>query len=233
MSAGTSAGTLKGELVRSFFLFKSFPYAMLKRHWGRGLGMPDGPGGKAYYLARLIAAQTILGGLALGIQDILAGRDPRNLNPFEGEHGARNLVSAFLKGGALGLYGDFLFSETSAAGRSPLASMAGPVASKAEGLLALTQGNAVQAMLGKETNIGREMVREVQGLTPGLTMWYTRAAFDRLIFNELVEYFSPGYLSQQQARQFRERGTTYWMGPTQGFDDARAPRINKAIGASQ
>lgn len=224
------AGTGWGELKRSIFLFKSFPHAMLKRHIERGLFAYEGAAGKAGYLASLIALQTIFGAIAMEVNDIVSGRDPRNLNPFE-KHGARNLLAALLKGGALGIYGDFLFNEASANGRSMVETMAGPVASTLGGIDAATRGNLIQFMRGDETNAGAELTRVARGLIPGTNLWYAKAALDHLIFQRLQENFSPGYLATMRAKAQREFGTTWWWAPGQSIDQARAPNVANIVGA--
>jgi hypothetical protein len=164
------------------------------------------------------------------INDVLSGRDPRNLNPFE-KHGVRNLVSAVLKGGALGIYGDFLFNEASANGRSMVETMAGPVAGALAGIDAATRGNLIQFLRGDETNAGAELTRVARGLTPGANLWYAKAALDHLIFQNLQEYFSPGYLARTRAKAQREFGTTWWWAPGQDLDRARAPNVANIVGA--
>ena len=228
--ATTQAGTWQGELLRSVFLFKSFPHAMLKRHIERGLEAYDGAGGKAGYLAALLALQTVMGAVAMEINDIISGRDPRNLNPFE-KHGVKNLLAAVLKGGALGIYGDFLFNEASANGRSMVETMAGPVATTLGGIDAATRGNLIQFLRGDETNAGAELTRVVRGLIPGANLWYAKAALDHLIFQNLQENFSPGYLARMRQKAQREHGTTWWWAPGQDFDEARAPNLTNIVGA--
>lgn len=229
-TASTQAGTFQGELWRSLMLFKSFPHAMLKRHIERGLEAYDGATGKAGYLASLIALQTLFGAIAMEINDVVSGRDPRNLNPFE-KHGAKNLLAALLKGGALGIYGDFLFNEASANGRSMIETMAGPVAGALAGIDAATRGNVIQFARGDETNAGAELTRVVRGLTPGSNLWYAKAALDHLIFQRLQENFSPGYLARMRAKAQREYGTTWWWAPGQDIDQARAPNLANIVGA--
>lgn len=227
--AGMERGTWKGELVRSFFQFKSFPIAMISRHWMRGLGM-ETTGGKAAYLASLIVATTVLGAVSQSVNDLLQGKDIRNYNPAE-EHGVKNWLAAFLKGGSLGLYGDFLFSgATQHSQAGPLAAMLGPVAGLVEEAFKLTQGNIVQAMQGKDTNFGAELVRFVRGNTPGASLWYAKAALDHLIFHQLQEYFSPGYLAQMQRRARQEFGQTYWWEPGTGIEGMRPPDLARAVG---
>lgn len=230
MTSGTRAGTFKGELLRSIFLFKSFPHAMFKRHISRGLQSYDGWQGKAGYLAMLLAMQTLFGAIALEVNDVVSGRDPRTLNPLE-EKGPRNLIAAILKGGAFGVYGDFLFEEAGASGRSPVETLAGPVASTVAGFAALTQGNMVQFLRGEETHGGAELVKFLRGITPGSNLWYLKAATDHLIFNQMQEFFSPGYLAKAQARAYRNAGTTYWWQPRDATgENMRAPDIENIAG---
>lgn len=210
MVGGLQRGTWKGELTRSFFLFKSFPISMIARHWMRGMDM-ETAGGKARYIGMLVAGTTVLGAAAIQINEVLSGRDPRNLNPLEG--GARNWVQAMLKGGSLGIYGDFLFSESTQYGQSPFAAVLGPVLGMGEDLLNLTQGNLAQMVLGKETHAGAELVRFAKSNTPGANLWYSKAALDRIVFHQLQEYFSPGYLARMRARSAREFEQEWWWEP--------------------
>lgn len=226
MMTGLQRGTWKGELTRSFFMFKSFPIAMIARHWARGMSMPTGTG-RAAYLASLMATTTVLGMASLQVNEVLSGRDPRNMNPAGG--GARTWIAAMLKGGSLGLYGDFLFSETSRGGQSPFASALGPVAGLAEDVLKLTQGNIMEAAQGKETNAGAELVRFVKSNTPAANLWYLKGALDHLVFHQLQEFFSPGYLRKMKRRSEREFGQKYWWEPGEAVPQ-RAPDVEAIAG---
>lgn len=227
MQAHIQRGTWKGELSRSFFLFKSFPIAMIMRHWSRGMSMPTGTG-RAAYISTLIAATTVMGALSMQVNEMLSGKDPRNLNPLE-DHGVRNWIAAMLKGGSLGIYGDFLFSESSQYGSSPVASALGPVIGSAEEVLNLTQGNVVQFLSDKETHVGAEIVKFAKSNLPFMNLWYAKAALDHMIFHQLQEYFSPGYLSRMRRRAQREFNQSFWWMPGETSPD-RAPDFEAAIG---
>lgn len=209
--ANIQRGTWKGELVRSFFLFKSFPLAMIARHWERGMSLPT-LGGKAKYIGTLVAATTVAGVVSLQISELLSGRDPRNMNPFE-KGGVRNWIAAMLKGGSMGIYGDFLFSESTQHGQSPVASVMGPAIGTAESAFNLTQGNLLQAAQGKDTHFGAELVKFGKGMTPGASLWYAKGALDHVVYHQMQEYFSPGYLSNMRARAQRDFGQRYWWEP--------------------
>lgn len=224
IQSGTVRGTVKGELVRSFFQFKTFPIAMMLRHWQRGVGLYSTTAGKAGYLATLLAAQTVLGAVAMEINDILQGKNPRSLNPAN-ERGGRNWLAAVLKGGSLGLYGDFLFTETTAYNRSLLAAVAGPVAGFLEDVDDLTRGNIMQAMRGEDTDLGAETTRFLRGYTPGSSLWYAKAGLDRLVFHQMQEYFSPGYLARAKRKARKEYGTSYWWDPGASPAEAEAVEV--------
>lgn len=223
--ANLQRGTWKGELTKSFFLFKSFPLAMVTKHLVRGWNMPN-RGGRAAYLAPLLAGTTVLGMASLQVNELLNGRDPRKL---AGEDAGKTWLAAALKGGSLGIYGDFLFSQSTQYGQSPVASVMGPVVGLGEDMFNLTQGNLLQMAKGQDTHVGAEAVKFVRGNLPGASLWYTKAALDHLVFHQLQEYFSPGYLANMRSRAQREFGQKYYWEPGEVMPD-RAPDFGAAIG---
>lgn len=228
LTAGTQRGTVGGELLRSFLQFKTFPIAMVMRHWGRALNLYDGTAGKVGYIGALVATQTLMGAVALEVNDIVSGRDPRSLNPAS-EFGGRNLLAAVLKGGALSLYGDFLFADTNEFGRTLAGAIGGPGLGLIEDTFKLTVGNLQQLAKGEETDAGAEAVRFARAYAPGASLWYTKAALDRMIFHQLQEYFSPGYLSRSKRKSAESYGTSYWWDPGAMPDEARAPDVENVI----
>lgn len=228
--AMTQRGTWKGELTRSFFVFKSFPLAMITKHFARGMGMPT-VGGRAAYLASMVAATTVLGAVSQTINDLLIGKDPRNYNPFVGKHGLKNWFAAFLKGGSLGIYGDFLFSQaTQGTQTSPMGTLLGPMAGFVDDLYSATQGEMIKAAQGKPTNMGAKLVQILKANTPGANLWYAKAALDHLMFNQLQEYVNPGSLQKMQDRAQAEFGQQYWWNPHAQFDGLRAPNFGSMLG---
>ncbi|EAA7895807.1 hypothetical protein DJ138_13220 [Salmonella enterica] len=206
---GLQRGTWKGELVRSVFLFKSFPISVVMRHWSRAMGMPSA-GGRAAYIATFIASTTILGALSQQLNDMASGRNPRDM---AGEDAAKFWLGALLKGGGLGLYGDFLLSDHTRYGSGALASMLGPVAGLVDDVIKIGQGIPLNAVEGKSEQTGGDLVKLGKGLTPGANIWYLKAALDHMIFNQMQEYFSPGYLRKMEQRSKKEFNQTYWWRP--------------------
>ena len=226
MHGGVERGTWKGELVRSFWQFKSFSIAMLMRHAKRGMAQEGW--GKAGYLASLVATTTVLGGMAIQLGEIAMGRDPKDITSDKkwGVPGLQFGIASFLKGGSLGLYGDFLFSDTSQGGSSPLAAIGGPIAGDLEAIFKL-KDNAAD---GEVNQTGGKLVRLAKSHTPFANLWYTKAATDHLIFNQMQEYFSPGYLRRMRQRAKKEFGQSYWWDP-KDVAPGRAPNPGAAVGA--
>lgn len=206
---GLQRGTWKGELTRSVFLFKSFPISVVLRHWTRAMGMPSA-GGRAAYIAAFLASTTMLGALSQQLNDMASGRNPREM---AGEDAGKFWLGALLKGGGLGLYGDFLLSDHTRYGGGALASMLGPVAGLVDDVVKLAQGIPLNAVEGKPEQTGGDLVKLGKGLIPGANLWYAKAALDHMIFNQLQEYFSPGYLRKVEQRSKKQFNQTYWWRP--------------------
>ncbi|HBT6672150.1 TPA: hypothetical protein MCE27_000120 [Klebsiella pneumoniae] len=206
---GLQRGTWKGELTRSVFLFKSFPISVVLRHWTRAMGMPSA-GGRAAYIAAFLASTTLLGALSQQLNDMASGRNPREM---VGKDAGKFWLGALLKGGGLGLYGDFLLSDHTRYGGGALASMLGPVAGLVDDVVKLAQGIPLNAVEGKPEQTGGDLVKLGKGLIPGANLWYAKAALDHMIFNQLQEYFSPGYLRKVEQRSKKQFNQTYWWRP--------------------
>ncbi|HCM6591341.1 TPA: hypothetical protein N3034_003505 [Klebsiella quasipneumoniae] len=206
---GLQRGTWKGELTRSVFLFKSFPISVVLRHWTRAMGMSSA-GGRAVYIAAFLASTTMLGALSQQLNDMASGRNPREM---AGKDAGKFWLGALLKGGGLGLYGDFLLSDHTRYGGGALASMLGPVAGLVDDVVKLAQGIPLNAVEGKPEQTGGDLVKLGKGLIPGANLWYAKAALDHMIFNQLQEYFSPGYLRKVEQRSKKQFNQTYWWRP--------------------
>jgi hypothetical protein len=126
----------------------------------------------------------------------------------------------------MGLYGDFLFSDSSQGGSSPLAAIGGPIAGDLEAVFKLKDNAAA----GEVNQTGAKLVRLAKSHTPGANLWYTKAATDHLIFNQLQEYFSPGYLRRMKKRAKKEFNQSFWWEPGDTAPD-RAPNLGAAVGA--
>lgn len=217
---GTAGGTPSGELLRSALLFKSFAFAMTGKHWARMMDLPPAMSWK--YGATLATVGTVMGALGLQLRNISNGKDPENMaSPsFWG--------SAVLKGGGLGFYGDFLYDEATSNDTSLAAGLMGPVASDLEQVHKLTAGYGFAKAKGEFVGDERaKVLRFARSEIPLLNLWYLQAAADHLLWNNMQEAVSPGYLDRMQERAYNDRGTSYWWDPHDATP-AKAPDLAQA-----
>lgn len=234
---GTQRGTVRGELARSVMQFKSFPIAMISRHWRRMMDAPkvsddSAPvlGNRVAYSVALMLTTTALGAIALQAKQIVQGKDPIDMT---GDHAGKFWGKAVVQGGGLSIAGDFLFNDPSDSYGGMASNMAKTALGPAFGTLAeasaLGVENAWKAAKGKETHMAAQAVRIARANTPYLNLWYARAAVDHAGMHALQEALSPGYLSKMRQRAKKDFGQDYWWKPGTGGPD-RAPDMAKAVG---
>ena len=230
MHGNNQRGTWSGEFMRSFWQFKSFSVSMISKHLRRAMAQQTG-WGKAGYSAALFASLTVLGAVALQFNEIATGKDPRNMldDSAGGIPGLSFGLAAMLKGGALSLYGDFAFANMTQGGTSPLAAFGGPLAGDIETALNLRGMTANAVEEGDASNVGARLIQLGKGHIPGANLWYTKAATDHMIFHELQEYMSPGYLRRMERRAQRQFGQSFWWEPG-GQAPRRGPNLGAAVG---
>lgn len=209
---GTSAGTFEGELIRFVMQFKSFPVAVLQRTWGRELhgrgadtrfGFLNNQHGEIKGLAQMILFTTLFGYGAMTAKDMLKGRSPRD--PKD----AKTWLAAALQGGALGIYGDFLFGERNRQGGGIVSSLAGPTAGTIDEI------NNIYTRIRDGEDVGANLLRFAINHTPGNNMWWFRTAFDYTIAYNLFENINPGYFNRMRRRVEKENSQQFWMRPVQ------------------
>jgi hypothetical protein len=223
-------GDIAGELTRSFWQFKTFSWGFVQKHMvQRGFAGSDTVGGRVRYIVPLIVGTTIMGALKVELDDLLRGRDAR---PMYGENGkilTKNWIQAFLAGGGLGMYGDFLGAAATEDSKSALASLMGPTASTIYDAANLAVGSSVKALNDEPQKPLQKALQLAKGMIPGANLWYTKAATDHLIFNWLQEQINPGYLARSEARARTNYGTNYWWSPRQA-SPSRGPNLTAIAG---
>lgn len=230
---GQQAGTGTGELARLTMQFKSFPIAMLTRHWRRMLegtkGLEGAPlmANPAAYGFALAVTSLGLGAMAFQAKQMINGKDPVDMGT------AKFWSRAFAQGGGAGFIGDILLSDTTS-DRSSLDTLSrmamGPTYGAVADVFDLTKGNVDEYIAGKDTHAGAEAARFVKSNLPYVNLWYAKAAIDHSFTHALQENLSPGYLSRMQQRARKEYGQNYWWRPGASFDEMRAPDMGAAIG---
>lgn len=212
--------TFGGELAQCFIQFKSFPIAFFENHWARSQALNTSS--RAYHMAAMITSLTMFGALAKQVQNLSTGK---TLQPMANDpHAWQFWGSAFMKGGALGVYGDFLFSDQSY-GKGVLETMAGPV----YGDLGSIIHGLYQAAFNdhdfdkKLTDLGGNLTRTLKTYIPGANLWYTRALLDHYIFLNLQDMLSPGYSDRMQRTLEKQKSQTMWWAPHDN------PQLNSQI----
>lgn len=222
VNLGTKPGTFAGELWRASNLFRGFAMSMMMKHWARAASM--GGIGAAKYLAPLFVYGTIIAALGNQVRNLLAGQDPDNVKDpaFWGK--------AVLRGGGLGFFGDFLQNEVTQHDTTLTSAVGGPALSTLEEILQLTHGAFFKSRQGMRTDEGAKLIRFARDNVPFTNLWYTQAAFDHLIWNNLQQAASPGYLERLEARQEGLYGKRYFWHPGGGLE---APDLSTAVGEGQ
>lgn len=218
---GTQSGTVAGELMRSVMLFKGFSASMTMKHWARAASLPTG-GSTAIYAVTLGTISALMGAAAIQLRNLVSGKDPANMvSP-------KFAFEAIMRGGGLGFYGDFLYSEMTSHDTSLIPALMGPLATEAETAWNLTGGNFLKAARGERTDEKANLIRWGKSEIPVINNWYTKAALDHLVWNNLQEAASPGYLSRMTAKAQNQRGTSYYWDPHDSMPSA-APDFAKAF----
>lgn len=176
------------------------------------------------FLAGVPVALTLAGAMQIQVQEIMAGKDPRPMGDW------KFWLAAFMKGGTLGMYGDFLFSQsgTTRYGTGPLEAVAGPTIGSMGDFAALVAQAPGKINNGKDAQIAAKALNIAKGYIPGQNLWYTKAATDHLIFQAAQEALNPGYLSSMRSRYTSEFGSDWWWGPGE-LAPERAPDLAGAF----
>lgn len=226
MRRGTQPGTFAGELLRFVGQFKAFPIAILQKTVGRELygrgytpsrfgaragadliqALRNGNGEKLGF-AQLMLWATLFGYGAMATKDLLKGREPRS--PGD----TKTWVAAMLQGGAMGIYGDFLFGENNRFGGGVIGSLAGPTAGSVEGAVDLW----FRLRDGDDT--AAATFRYALSHTPFANLFYTRAAMDYLFLYSVQEALNPGALRRMERRIENENNQQFLLAPSQNYAD--------------
>lgn len=213
----------EGPLAKAVFQFKSFPFAQFERMWDAAMSRPS-TGGKVGTLAAVMTMTTLAGAMLMQTREMLSGKDPRPVTDW------KFWLAAFLNGGSLGIYGDFLYSiNQTRYGSGPLEALAGPTLGPMMELLATQPLAAIKGQVeGKQTHFWAQEFQDLKGFVPGANLWYTKAAVDHILMQNVMETLSPGYLSSIRSKTQREYGQDWFWSPGE-FAPHRPPDLNAAL----
>ncbi|MFV5490183.1 hypothetical protein [Acinetobacter sp. ASP199] len=227
MAPGTKKGTAMGEIFKSMLQFKSFSASFLMRHGSRTMAQ-QGVQGKAAYAIPLVAMTTILGGLVVQLKELANGNDPATMWDSEDPDKTIDFMKrSFVAGGGLPVLGDILVAGTDTSGRDTGDFIAGPFGGDFKTILSLTVGNATQAANGIESNAGNEAFRFLKGKIPAQNLFYTKAATNRMIFDEMQDMIAPGYREKLLRKAERDHDRTRFWGDDVG--DIQMPDFDRVV----
>ena len=200
---------------------------MVLRHGSRAMSLEKGTS-KAAYGASVFAMTTLLGALVVQLKELANGNDPSTMWDSEDPQKTMNfLTRSAVQGGGLSILGDILVAGTDTSGRSTTDFMVGPLGSDVKAVLGLTVGNLTQYHEGKDTSAANEAFKLLKNKIPGQNLFYTKAATNRMIFDEMQDIVAPGYREKLLRKAEREHDRTRWLGDDWG--DLQAPDFERVI----
>lgn len=226
----TRPDTLAGAILHSFAMYKNFPISMMMIY-GRLAMTSEHIGGRLGMVAGLGAGMVAVGAMGTQMREVSKGRDPLPMNTlaFWGK--------ALLSGGALSIWGDFLFQGVNERNRGPASIIGGPIAGLGGDTTQLLFGDVFKwadtvGTLKPEPDVkgpakGVEFARRY---TPGSSIWWARLALERQVFDRLQELADPKAYSAQRRkvqRQQKEFGNDYFWAPGDRAP-ARLPQYRSA-----
>lgn len=220
-------GTITGEIFKGITQFKSFSAAFMMRQGSRTFSQ-NGLKGKAAYGVPLFVTMTLLGGLVVQLRELLNGNDPQTMwDSDDPKKTGSFFLRSVVAGGGLPVLGDILAAGVDTSGRDANSFVAGPLGGDFTTLLGLTIGNMTQYNEGRDTNFGNEAFRFIKGKIPAQNLWYTKAAINRMVFDEIQDTIAPGYREKALRKAEKKLDRSQFWGDD--ITDIRAPDFERTI----
>jgi hypothetical protein len=192
------AGTIKGELVNSLAMLKSFSLKMLEVN-ERILGSSSSKQKKVMRSIAFASSMTAMGYVALTLKDLASNRTPRSLDDRQ------TYVDAFVSGGAGGIYADFLVSAADPSYNNFAKALVGPMAGPIEDMVAVSQKAVRSAVGDKEKGFKKKDLKKIYRNIPGQNHLVIRPILDYLFLDAHMRSIDPqGY--RRSRRAMRKRG---------------------------
>lgn len=192
-------------LWRALGQFKMWPLAAANQILGREIAMSLSRKEMASNIGALLALATAGGALRMAVNDAATGNVQRDYrNPV-------TLLAALAQGGGLGIYGDFLFGETSRLGAGGIATLAGPIGSDVDRLYRMYSDFRTELRDRPDhalSHLWPDLARFAVNHVPFANLIYLKGALDYLLWYHLYEAASPGWWERTNRRIAREQGRT-------------------------
>lgn len=219
-------GSAAGEIGANTLQFKSFTVALMMDQARRVGEIAERKGGAAAakYAASFVVGMTLFGAATIQLRELAKGKDMRPMFREDGLPDPEFWVEALAQSGGLGIFSDLIGTITEERVDGLVKLAAGPVVQAADDALQL--GKSFIPDENGETKAGREVTRFARRYTPGTTIWYLRAALDRLVWDELGERLDPDYWRQRERLEesAAEAGQGYYWRPGEPRPD-RLPAL--------
>lgn len=213
----TRPGTAQGEFWRAVGMYKSFPTSFMLLHFSRAFARGF-DGKRMTHGALTFIALSMLGALAMQAKHIVAGREPRNMDPTSGD-GLLAWGGAILQGGGLGVFGDMLLIDQTRYGNSWAATIAGPQFAAVEAVLGdFLLKNFQKLGKGEPTQFAGDALYTAGRYMPGSNLWYARLAFQRGVLDQAALMIDPRARDRFQRMERtaeRDFGQHYFWKPGQ------------------
>lgn len=211
-------GTLRHEMLSWLFLLKQTPLGIAKTHMWDVPHSMDTWGAAAMYRAKFMAGSALLGAVSQELKNMALGQDPEDLMTPKG------LGKVALASGGFGMYGDFAFGDKGDHQNGALAKFLGPGATMAEDALNLGH-NAIDVAKGtagieaepgdpalvSPDKLAAQAARFGHSYVAPLTrIWYVKAAFNHLVYQQVMENLAPGYNARVEQRMAQRHQSNWW-----------------------
>ena len=228
LAGTTQPGTLSGEVIRSFAMFKSWPMAFYHNHLERAwmeAGELGTPFAKSLAIADTVIYMTFMGALGLQLMEITKGRKPMDTDPTT-EEGRRFWGNSILRSGGFGPLFDVAMGFTDyRQGLSGYTS--GPAIGSLDQIGFALFGSAKEAFYDQEpAKGGTRLMKEVIRNLPYQGNWMINLMLRRLVWEKVLLWNDPTYMKQLQKgmRRDAKEGREYWWMP--GEDAPRSGPLN-------
>lgn len=218
-------GTLPGEVARMFYMIRQVPFGLAMTHL---IDVPHGLDGwapRAQYITRYMVGQAVATGIGLQLKHIIAGEDPEDMASWK-------FAGKMLAGAGIGPLMATLLFGSGGEHQDPMGKILGPGGEALDTGLTLAQTVRDGMSSDKDVDWGKVGSRAVSfarsNTVPFMNFWYTKAAFNHMIYQQLQEAVSPGYNERVQQRLRQREVSQYWQNGQ--ATPQRAPDLGATVG---
>lgn len=215
---GLDATSFGGQMFQYMTQFKSFSVQFLfKTLLDQYYDPSKSIWNKSQHFMKFTAANFILGYISMSLSDISSGLKPRPLfQDDSNKPDPKTVVAALLKGGGLGMFGDYLFGQFGKYGHSVTDTLIGAapstVADLAKFYYELTDTHTTWEQ--KSKRLATHSLDFVKSNLPMNNLFYAQAAMNYLFWYGAMEYLNPGYERRLEQNMQKNNNQEYWLQPT-------------------